>query len=304
MENNQLITIVLTTYNRAHLIGEMLDSIKAQTYIKWECIIIDDNSTDNVEEVVNDFLVIDSRFLFLKKPKDLLKGLPSSRNIGIKKAQGNYIIFFDDDDVLHPELLHRCLAEFKRDRNIDFVHYKKQAFQGEFDKNLLSLPINHDILYFNENLFEKVILGEFALASCTVLWKSKLLKTNHFNESLMYAEEWECYSRILINNKLSGVFIKSPLYFNRKHNNSNTGEFWNNDPIRMDSYIKAQQIVCESIVDADLMTKKLKKYFYHKTYTLKSKMIISKFLEQSFMNKVYLWIYPLKYNLYKFLKQF
>ncbi|MDO3695122.1 glycosyltransferase family 2 protein [Wenyingzhuangia sp. chi5] len=297
-----LITILLTTYNRAHLIGETLDSIIAQTYTNWECIIVDDNSMDNTKIVVNEFVNSDDRIKYLVKDKLIKQGLPAGRNIGIKKAKGQYLVFFDDDDIVHYQLIEICVKEFSKNKNIDFVHYEKQSFEGAFNKDSLELILNFETEQLEGNIYEKIVLGTLPLASCTVMWKTELFEEDLFKEELMYAEEWECYSRILIKNKLRGVYIKEPLYFNRKHSKSNTGEFWSNDPIRMSSYVKAQQLVCENLIDSNLMTNKLKKYFYHKSYTLKSKLIISKLLEQSFMNKVYFWIYPLKFNLYKFLK--
>ncbi|MCI2228386.1 glycosyltransferase family 2 protein [Polaribacter sp. MSW13] len=298
-----LITIILTTYNRAHLISETLDSIIAQTYTNWECIIIDDNSSDHTVQLVKKQVVNDNRFILIVKPETICQGLPASRNIGIKKAKGEFLVFFDDDDIIHPQLIEICVASFKN-KDISFVHYKKQSFEGDFNKDLLKPILNIEARQLEENIYEKVILGKLPLASCTVMWKTALFEKNLFNEELMYAEEWECYSRLLILNNLRGSIIKNALYFNRKHQNSNTGEFWNNNPIRLASYIKAQQLVCENLMVFNLMTNKLKKYFFHKTYTLKSKMIISKLLEQSFMDKVYFWMYPLRFNLYKFLKQF
>ncbi len=60
--NNPLVSIIIPTYNRAHLIHETLDSVLAQTYTNWECIVVDDGSSDNTEEVLESYINKDFRF--------------------------------------------------------------------------------------------------------------------------------------------------------------------------------------------------------------------------------------------------
>lgn len=263
METNK-VSIIMATYNRAHFIVETLESILKQTYSNWECIIIDDGGTDNTAEVIQSFLENDNRFSFFKRPNTCKKGLPGSRNYGIAKATGDYIIFFDDDDIVHPQLLKFCVNEFNKDFQIDFVHYKKKSFQNDFNYSELTTDLNYKITKLNSNLDEDVITSVLALASCTVLWKAVLIQENLFNENLMYAEEWECYSRILIQNNLIGLKINKALYFNRKHPNSNTGEFWNNDPVRLTSKKEAIFFVANNLVSSNKLSKKLKNYLLNK----------------------------------------
>ena len=72
MTNNPLVSIIIPTYNRAHLIGETLDSVLAQTYQNWECIIVDDGSSDNTDDVVNDYVKKDPRFKYYYRPDEHL----------------------------------------------------------------------------------------------------------------------------------------------------------------------------------------------------------------------------------------
>lgn len=300
--SKRLVTIVLTTYNRAHLISQMLDSILRQTYVNWECIIIDDNSKDDTDKVIYNYIDNNNRFQLIKKPLQIKQGLPASRNIGIKKAKGDFLVFFDDDDIVHPELLETCMKEFSENKNIDFVHYKKQSFKKEFCYSSVESVNKYSIIKYNENIYEEVITGKIPMASCTVVWKSKLFKYNLFNEDLMYAEEWECYSRMLINNKIKGVKINVPLYYNRKHVNSNTGEFWSKNSNRLNSYVLAHQLICELLLVNNKMNTILSKYFIQKSYHLKSKEITKMLLSQSFKYKIRSVFFPIKYKLYKILK--
>src|SRR6187431_937929 len=96
----QVISIIIPTYNRANLIGETLDSILAQTYQNWECIIVDDGSDDNTEEVVNSYVKKDSRFQYHQRPHDRPRGGNAARNYGFELSKGEFVNWFDDDDVM------------------------------------------------------------------------------------------------------------------------------------------------------------------------------------------------------------
>lgn len=78
-----LVSIIIPTYNRAHLIGETLDSVMAQTYTNWECIVVDDGSTDNTAELLVVYCNKDNRFQYHHRPKDRPKGANAYRNYGI-----------------------------------------------------------------------------------------------------------------------------------------------------------------------------------------------------------------------------
>ena len=75
-----MVSIIMPIYNRAHLIIETLNSIKKQTYQNWECLIIDDGSTDNTSEVVINYAAQDTRFKFYTRPETSVKGPSSCRN--------------------------------------------------------------------------------------------------------------------------------------------------------------------------------------------------------------------------------
>ncbi|MCM2302197.1 MAG: glycosyltransferase, partial [Flavobacteriaceae bacterium] len=90
-----LVSIIIPTFNRAHLIGETLDSILAQTYTNWECIVVDDGSSDNTHIVVGQYVAKDSRIKYVHRPEHMLKGPSSCRNYGFELSKGEYINWFD-----------------------------------------------------------------------------------------------------------------------------------------------------------------------------------------------------------------
>ncbi len=251
------VTIIMATYNRAHFIMETLVSVQVQTFLDWECLIIDDGGTDNTEDIVTPVIGQDDRFQFLKRPDSYKKGLSGCRNYGLDIAKGEFVIFFDDDDVVHPDNL-KISLEVVETNNIDFCHYQKKSFETQ-KPIIKSNPIAIVKLLSKADI-EKIITQEIGLASCTVLWKKQCFETIRFNESLLYAEEWECYSNIISENS-KGIIIDNVLYYNRKHPESNTGEFYSNNAVCRESYTKAVLLVVQNLKEKHLLSASLNRYF-------------------------------------------
>lgn len=112
-----MLSIIIPTYNRAHLISETLESIQAQTYKNWECLVVDDFSTDNTEEFINQYSLKDNRIKYLKNERK--KGAQGARNTGILKSKGEYISFFDSDDTMFPERFEKQLSFLQKNTKID-----------------------------------------------------------------------------------------------------------------------------------------------------------------------------------------
>lgn len=301
MKENSLVSIIMATYNRAHFIVETLQSIQNQIYQNWECLIIDDGGTDNTLEVITLILGKDNRFQYLKRPNKYLKGLSGCRNYGLDIAKGDYVIFYDDDDIVHPQNVEFCVKVLENNL-IDFCHYQKEPFYKELPSifNITSLEINGKL---NFNKIEKIVKQEIGLASCTIMWKRECFKNQRFNEMLQYAEEWELFNR-LISEKLNGVIINNVLYFNRKHMNSNTGEFYNNNVIRIESKKEAIRLVTQNMVNKKLMTPTLLKYLAGLAITFRDINLLDDILRVSnitLKNKLYL---KLKFILFPFWKSY
>ncbi len=264
----------MATYNRASFIVETLKSVQSQSYQNFECIIVDDGGSDNTLELITPILNFDSRFSFQKRLDSYTKGLPGCRNYGIDLAQGDYIIFFDDDDIVHPDNL-KIGVEVLEINHTDFCHYQKQSFQNKKPK-ISNIPIIIKGWLTKEDI-EKIITQEIGLASCTVLWKKECFATIRFTEALMYAEEWECYSRIISEN-FKGIIISNVLYYNRKHFNSNTGEFYNNNYIRRKSYGEAMSLVVQNLKEKQLLSNSMIRYFIAKSIEFKEYNLFKKIL--------------------------
>jgi glycosyltransferase involved in cell wall biosynthesis len=89
--------------NRADLVSKTLDSVLAQTYQDWECIVVDDGSTDNSLQIVQEYCSCDQRIRFMSRPEEREKGAPTCRNISVENTTGEYAYFPDSDDLLSHE---------------------------------------------------------------------------------------------------------------------------------------------------------------------------------------------------------
>ena len=191
METQQLISIIIPTFNRANLIGETLDSIIAQTYKKWECLIIDDGSADGTEEVINKYSSKDTRFQYHKRPIDKPKGANACRNYGFELSKGEYINWFDDDDIMlcnFLELKTRALT-----KNISFVICSGfTSDQTLLNQNIIDLSMQDE-----NNLFHEYVLFKLKILTPSILFKKEfLVKERLFLTFLTRGQEMEFFSRI------------------------------------------------------------------------------------------------------------
>ncbi|TAM36219.1 glycosyltransferase family 2 protein [bacterium] len=109
MKTDPLVSVIIPTYNRAHLIGRAIKSVLAQTYTNLEAIVVDNASSDNTAEVVNS--ISDGRLKFIRH--DVNKGPAASRNTGLRNSRGDYITFLDSDDEWFPQKTALQLDVFK-----------------------------------------------------------------------------------------------------------------------------------------------------------------------------------------------
>lgn len=128
---DDLVSIIMPSWNTGNYIAESIQSVIDQTYKKWELLIVDDCSTDNTDEIVKTFK--DGRIRYLKNEKNM--GAALTRNRALREAQGEWIAFLDSDDIWMPEKLEKQIG-FMKDRNIVFSYH-------DFEKiNEISKPLN------------------------------------------------------------------------------------------------------------------------------------------------------------------
>ncbi len=290
----------MPTYNRAHFIGESLDYIREQSFVNWECLIIDDGSTDDTEEFLESYTVKDPRIKYYKRSQSHLKGPSGCRNQGLDLARGEFVIFFDSDDIVHPENLQICINAITK-HDFQFCRYDKKPFWKDWNKNFIFENDNFQETELSLNDLSTMVTMESGFACCTVMWRKNCLNGLRFNEELSYAEEWEYYTRLL-SQGIKGVSINKVLYYNRKHLESNTGEFWAKDPVRRASKLKAAVEVINTLSQKGLLSPQLVQYFIRLGFFLKHKPLIDQVLKRSNADRIKRFKYFLGYSLYPLIK--
>lgn len=212
--NTPLVSIIIPTFNRASLIQETLDSVINQTYTNWECIVVDDGSTDNTKGILNKYCEKDSRFQYHERPKTYLEGGSGARNFGFKKSNGAYINWLDSDDLLHPKKLEIDLKNLS-DSERDFTISQSEFFSKRKGKQQT---------FWNDSLFSDDPINDFiplniGWATCAPLWKKKsLIKYNiEFDERLKNAQDY-MYHLQALENGLQPVIINEVLTYSRTDN--------------------------------------------------------------------------------------
>lgn len=122
--NLPLVTIIMPCYNQAEYINDALTSLLNQTYQNWECIIVNDGSTDNIDELIKIWLKDDIRIRYFKQEN---QGVCITKNNAVKYALGQYILPLDADDTINPKYLELCIQNFSND---DMIVYCKSTKFG------------------------------------------------------------------------------------------------------------------------------------------------------------------------------
>ncbi len=203
----ELVSVVIPTYNRADLVLRAIDSVLNQTYNNLEVIVCDDGSTDNTKEVVS--AIDDNRVIYVGLKNN--SGQSVARNVGVKRAKGKYIAFNDSDDVWHKDKLAKQIKILSEDNNSK-VCFCKYEVVGE-DNIVVPIEESFDCTDC-ENGFLDILIRENKVGMPTVVIEKQLFEqVGGFDESLRTVEDWELILRLAdktsfkyINEKLVDVY--------------------------------------------------------------------------------------------------
>jgi len=215
---NPLVSIIIPTFNRAHLITETLHSVLAQTYLNWECIVVDDGSTDDTEIVIMKFVEKDNRFQFYKRPNTMPKGGNVCRNIGFIKSKGALIQWFDSDDLLLPHALEEKVNILQSDD--DYCICAMQIFKGDIS-NVISTYNQHPA----NNIIASFLKDQLLLNVPSFLYRRATVAKFTFSESLTRAQDLDFVFRVITQPNLKKSWTPKVLLKVRLHEKSITSRF-------------------------------------------------------------------------------
>jgi glycosyltransferase involved in cell wall biosynthesis len=188
-DQSDLISVVVPTYNRAHLVHRAIQSVLSQTHSRLECLIVDDASTDNTSEIVG--RISDPRVKYLRLPFN--QGPCSARNHGIQASSGRYVAFLDSDDEWLPTKLDEQLAPFKADSSgtlgvvLCGLIKVTETLQRETSRRIPRLQ--------ERPYVDLLFLRERAVTS-TMLIKRECFDGELWDERLAHRQDWDLSVRL------------------------------------------------------------------------------------------------------------
>lgn len=185
MSNTPFFSIILPTYNRATFLPQAIGSVRDQSYVGWELIVIDDASTDNTLEVVQSFN--DSRIHYIKNEKNIERS--ASRNKGIERAKGQYVCFLDSDDVFLPERLHLLHAEIEKRSCPEALFFTDLVYN-----NGIVLSYSDEMIKAYKTVFD--FLAAHIIGVPQVCIHRGIVKYFRFNPTYHIAEDLDLWLRI------------------------------------------------------------------------------------------------------------
>lgn len=195
-----LVTVIMPVYNRADLVGKSLDSVLKQSYQNWECIVVDDGSTDNSKQIIQNYREKDDRIKYYYNENS---GAAAARNYGIQQSNGIYILPLDSDDLITETYIEKAVVCFNENPEIKIV-YGKAVLIGEKKEEWNLPPYSYELFLMYNMLFN-----------------SSMYKRSDFDRVGGYTEgnrleDWDLWIKIL---KSNGKVFQLPeiVYFYRTH---------------------------------------------------------------------------------------
>lgn len=189
--NNDLVSIIMPSYNTGEYIKKSIESVIAQTYTNWELIIVDDCSTDNTDDAVRPYLS-DSRIFYLKNDKN--SGAAVSRNKALREAKGRWIAFLDSDDLWLPQ---------KLEMQIDFMERNGYCFSYTDYRILWDGKTEDPHIYTGPNVVNRKKMYRYCyFSTITVMYDRNVIglvqiadikKNNDYAMWLQIIEKADCY---------------------------------------------------------------------------------------------------------------
>lgn len=240
------ISIIVPCYNQAEYLDECLQSVLEQSFQDWECIIVNDGSTDNSEAIAQQWQKKDPRFSYLKTEN---KGVSAARNFGIQKALGEWILPLDGDDKIGNNYL--ALASKQFDKNFEIIYCSAELFGVETCSWNLQ-----------DYSYEKMLVKNHIF--CSGFFKKESWKeVGGYDSSFVYGhEDWDFWLSVLTPKSKVLKLDYIGFFYRRK--------MVSRDTLLNDSLEK------QNIVEKQIYTKHLEKYLHFdknplKNYTIENR---------------------------------
>ena len=183
------ISIIIPVFNTQRTLSFSIDSVLKQTYQNWELLLIDDGSTDDSRIICKKYTALHKNIQYYHKTNG---GLSSARNRGLKNATGDYILFLDSDDYIHPKTLELLSQQATLNPDIDFIQFRyAETFQYNEFFELHKKLNDWEIITDEKEFFRRLInLGGNGASACTKFYKKSVFQALQFKEGIIYEDEF------------------------------------------------------------------------------------------------------------------
>ena len=181
---NELISIIVPIYNVENYLRQCLDSIQNQTYKKFECIMVNDGSTDSSQQLAEEYLT-DSRFKLINQSN---KGLSGARNTGINhiREESIFVAFVDSDDYIYPDFLETLIEHIEDD--VDIIEGMIENFHDEIKVDRVCHNFEKKILITKDDKLGELALNELRVSVFPKLFRKSLLTEDFFPEGWIFED--------------------------------------------------------------------------------------------------------------------
>jgi glycosyltransferase involved in cell wall biosynthesis len=202
--NGPRVSVVVPTYNYGRFIRDALESLRAQTYTNWECIVVDDGSTDDTEAIVNHFIEVDSRVCYVKQEN---QRQAVAKNTGLAATRGGYVQFLDSDDLIEPLKLARQVEFLEANTGVDIVYGSVRYFHTErpderlyamFGENLAWMP---EVSGAGADLLRSVVRNNIMVLNSPLIRRSTIDDVGPFDALMPPVEDWDYWIRCALAGK-------------------------------------------------------------------------------------------------------
>ncbi len=205
---NPKVSIILPTFNGSRYIKESLDSIRTQSMRDFECIIVDDASTDNTFDIVSEYIKMDYRFKLIRNEAN--KQLPESLNVGFRNANGKYLTWTSDDNIYLTDAIGE-MCKYLEDNDKSMM----------VCASMLNIDEGGHFLYEGNKYDDKKMMIGNAVGACFMYRRKVIEEVGEYDDAWRLVEDYEYWIRII--KKYGSIgFLDKYLYLYRRHKDSLT----------------------------------------------------------------------------------
>ncbi len=211
------VSVITPCFNYAHYLGATLDCLRNQSFGDWECVLVDDGSTDASPDVAQRYADRDGRIRYVRKEN---QGLPAARNTGLIEARGRYVFFLDADDLIHPQALEWLMtAMANRSRRVCLMRARNFLLDPARDGFAFEArPRASDFL-------PNILADNLGPPHCYLAERRAVLAAGSFDGSLRACEDWDLWIRMAVRGAELVNVDRVGAYYRRHATSMSAGKF-------------------------------------------------------------------------------